>query len=128
MKSKYIMKILTLSLLIIICISCKSKEFSLIGKWICIEEHGNNGANDFIHKIEDGDVLIFDSNNIVTDKRGIKGTYNLKGDSLQIDLPDIPNFYILRKFKDDFDKISLSPRTSDYNIFCDEGCEFIYEK
>lgn len=123
-------KILPLFLLIIITNSCKSQsnEFTLIGKWICIEEHGSNGAHEFISQIKDGDVLVFNTNNKVTDKRGIKGLYNLKGDSLHIAIPDNERFYILYKFKDSFDKIALSPVSSKYQIICDEGCSFIYEK
>ena len=123
-------KMLSLFLLIIIINSCKSQsnEFTLIGKWICIEEHGSNGADRFISPIKDGDILVFDTDNIVTDKRGIKGLYNLKGDSLHIAIPDNERFYILYKFKDSFDKIALSPVSSEYQIICDEGCAFVYEK
>ena len=35
---------------------------------------------------------------------------------------------IITKFKDDFEKVSLTPVTFDYQIICDEGCKFIYEK
>lgn len=72
--------------------------------------------------------MTFYSNNTVTDKRGIKGLYNLKGDSLHIAIPDNEKFYILYKFKDNFGKISLMPVSSEYQNVCDEGCAFIYEK
>lgn len=123
-------KILTLFLLMILTNSCKSQsyEFFLTGKWLCVEEHGSNGAREFIKKVKDGEILIFGSDNTVINKRGIKGLYNLKGDSLHIEIPNYEKFYIINKFKDDFEKVSLTPVTSDYQIICDEGCEFIYEK
>lgn len=123
-------KILTLILIMILTNSCKSQsnEFSLTGKWLCVEEHGSNGAREFIKKVKDGEILIFGSDNTVMNKSGIKGLYNLKGDSLHIEIPNNEKFYIITKFKDDFEKVSLTPVTYDYQIICDEGCEFIYEK
>ena len=123
-------KVLTLTFLIILTSYCKSQSngFSLIGKWVCVEEHGSNGAREFISKIKDGDILVFASANTVTDKRGVKGLYNLNGDSLHIAIPNNERFYILQKFKDDFEKISLVPVTSEYKVICDEGCSFIYKK
>jgi len=123
-------KILTLTFLLIITNACKSQsnEFSLIGKWLCVEEHGSNGAREFVNPINDGDILVFNTESTVTDKRGIKGVYKLKGDSLQITIPDNERFYILYKFREDFKKFSLTPVTSEYLNICDEGCAFIYEK
>lgn len=72
--------------------------------------------------------MIFNTENIVTDKRGIKGVYLLKGDSLQISIPDDERFYILYTFKDEFEKFHLTTVTSEYLNICDEGCAFVYEK
>ncbi len=110
--------------------SCKpqSREFSLIGKWVCIEEYGSDGANQFKLKVKDGDVLTFANDNTVTDKKGNKGTYSLQNNRLHIAIPNNERFYILNRFKDDFKKISLIPVTNEYQIICDEGCAFIYNK
>lgn len=123
-------KVLILLLFTVATNSCKqqSNEFTLIGKWICTEEHGSNGAEQFVRNIKNGDVLLFRTDSTVTDKQGIKGLYNLKGDRLHIDIQGNERFYILYKIKDDFDKISLIPVSPEYQIICDEGCAFVYEK
>ena len=123
-------KIVSLIAIAILTNSCASKptKFSLLGEWQCIEEHGSNGAREFTARIKDGDVLVFSEDNNVTDKKGNKGKYDLHGDSLHIAIPNNERFYFLYKFEDDFEKISLSPVTSEYQIICDEGCAFVYEK
>ncbi|HEX8270378.1 MAG TPA: hypothetical protein VF581_10850 [Flavobacterium sp.] len=62
----------------------QQKEFSLIGRWLQVEEHGSDGAREFVNKVSDGDYLTFEEGNTVTDKRGHKGSYELNGDSLHI--------------------------------------------
>ena len=123
-------KLLILLLLTFSVFSCKSqsREFSLIGKWVCVEEAGSDGAKKYSSKIENGDVLIFDAGNKVSDKKCRSGFYDLVGDRLHIKIPNNKQFYILNKNKYDFDKLSLIPVTSEYQFVCDEGCEYFYEK
>lgn len=123
-------KILALLLLIIISNSCKSQssEFSLIGKWQAVESSSSDGAKVFTHKITNGEIFIFELNNIVKDKLGNSGTYSFQDEKLHIELANQDRYYKLYYEKHNSERIFLNPVTSDYQIICDEGCAFIYEK
>jgi len=106
----------------------QNDELSLIGNWQEIEYQGNDGATDYIQKIEDGRIFIFEPNNVVKD--GIKniGTYELIGNNLHITLPNSERFYRIFFEKNNTKKLSLIPVTSNYEYICDEGCAEIFEK
>jgi hypothetical protein len=123
-------KILTLTFLIILTNSCKSQsnEFSLIGKWQAVESSSSNGAKVFTHKITNGEIFIFDLNNVVKDKLGNIGKYSIQDERLHIELANQDRYYKLYYEKDNPEQIYLNPVTADYQIICDEGCAFVYEK
>lgn len=123
-------KILTLLISILITNSCKaqSNEFSLIGKWQAVESSSSEGANVFTHKITNGEIFIFDLNNIVKDKSGNSGKYSFQDERLHIELVNKDRYYKLYYEKDKPEQIYLNPVTADYQIICDEGCAFVYEK
>jgi hypothetical protein len=123
-------KILFLTILIL-TLGCRAqkKEFSLLGKWKLIEEISSDGANKIRIPIKNGETLIFEYNNVVKNEQGDEGKYEVKGDSLHIAIPKKERFYFFRQYKeDDFEKIFLTPVTSEYKIICDEACTEIYEK
>jgi len=123
-------KVLIFLLLVIITISCKSQsnEFSLIGKWQAVESSSSDGAKTFTHKVKNGEIFIFDLNNIVKDKLGNIGKYSFQDEKLHIELANQHRYYKLYYEKDNPEQIFLNPVTSDYQIICDEGCAFVYEK
>mgnify|MGYP006164453869 FL=1 len=118
----------------IICfflLSCSSqtKEFSLIGEWKEIEYRGSNGADVFVQKINKGRTFIFEKTNkvnIIKDGVVIHGDYQIKGDSLQISLPNEDNFFLL--FHLENGNLAFNPMTEKYEIICDEGCAYIFKK
>jgi hypothetical protein len=103
-------------------------SFPLIGSWREVEYHGNNGATDYMRKIENGRILIFENNNVVKDGNGNNGIYKINGDSLQILLPKNGRFYRFYYEKSNLNRIGLSPVTEKYEIICDEGCSEVYER
>lgn len=123
-----------ITLLFIACfalISCssQSKEFSIIGKWKEIEYHGSDGSNSFVQEIDNGRTFVFEkSKKVIVIKDGFKvtGNFQLKGDSLKITLQNEVTFYQLNYSNDG--NLSLSPRTEDFEIICDEGCTFVFKK
>lgn len=119
--------LLTFLFLIFGC-NAQKKEFSLLGKWKQTERLGNDGANDFAVLIENGIIITFESDNIVTDKFGKKGKYEVNGERLFIKFPEREYFYLFYPDKKDSEKMYLSPVTSEYKIICDEGCADAYEK
>ncbi|MNQ64458.1 hypothetical protein D3C85_788820 [compost metagenome] len=124
-------KILFLAILIL-TVGCRAqkKEFSLLGKWKQIEEISSDGAKKIRIPIENGEILIFKSNNIVKDEQGNEGTYEAKGDQLRIAIPQKGRFYLFNnQYKEhDIEKLFLTPVTSEYKIICDEACTYIYKK
>jgi hypothetical protein len=110
--------------------SCKSQsnEFSLIGKWQAVESSASNGAKPFTYKITNGEIFMFDLNNIVQDKLGNIGKYSFQNENLHIELANQHRYYKLYYEKDNPKRIFLNPVTSDYQIICDEGCAFVFEK
>lgn len=120
--------LLLTSLILIFGCKAQKKEFSLLGKWKQTERLGNDGAKDFKVPIENGIIIIFESGNIVSDKFGKKGIYEVNGERLFIKLPDREYFYLFYPNKKDSEKMYLSPVTPEYQIICDEGCADLYEK
>ncbi len=109
--------------------SSKSKEFSLIGKWKEIEYHDSNGADSFVKKVENGRIFIFEESNIfkiIDNQLDDVGTYKVNGDSLRITLPNEEFFYRLFHIKDN--KLAFNPMTEKFEIICDEGCAYVFEK
>lgn len=106
----------------------------IIGKWQEIEYQGNNGAKDYVTKIENGQTITFEKNgNVVIEKDNIrdKGKYevlnhNKYNNKLHISSLKREYYYIFshRESKHLF----LTPVTSEYQIICDEGCTFVYKK
>lgn len=123
-------KVLNLLLLTVIINSCKSQsnEFTLIGKWQAVESSSSDGAKPFTHKITNGEIFMFDQNNIVKDKLGNIGKYSFQDEKLHIELANQHRYYKLYYEKENPNQIFLNPVTSDYQIICDEGCAFAYEK
>ncbi|OXA94955.1 hypothetical protein [Flavobacterium hercynium] len=119
--------LLCLIILITSFVYCK-KEFTIIGKWKAIESIGSNGATKIHSKIENGDEIIFEEDNIVIDHRQNKGKYEMLGDSLHIVFPNEEFFYFCRSNKWNSEEISLTPLTKEYQLICDEGCSTIYKK
>lgn len=113
-----------------------TQEYSfIIGKWREIEYHGNDGADDYIDKIENGRVLTFEKNgNVWIEKETIVSL-----GSFEISLHDKHShrlyityenkgFYYLISNQENPDYIYLTPVTSDYQFICKEGCSYVYEK
>ena len=107
------------------CLS-QNQDTSIIGHWQEIEYHGNNGAKDYIQKIENGRVLIFESNQLLKDAVGNKGTYQLKGDSLYTLLGKTEAYYRVYFETNKVKKLALTPVTNKYQFVCDEGCASIF--
>lgn len=124
---KKLFLLLSFSILIYGC-KVQKKEFTLLGTWKQTERLGNNGATNFRVPIENGIIFTFQSGNIVSDKFGKMGTYEIKGERLFIKLPDREYFYLIYLDKKDSEKMLLSPVTPEYQIICDEGCADVYEK
>lgn len=123
-------KILFLTTLILtLACSAQKKEFSLLGKWKENEEISSDGANKIRIPIENGEILIFEPNNVVKDGQDNEGTYEVKGNHLHIVINQKERFYLFSQYKEDnFEKIFLTPVTTEYKIICDEGCPHIYKK
>jgi hypothetical protein len=121
--------ILSISFLVIVSSAfSQAKEFSLSGKWQEIQNAGNDGAKKYVQKIENGRILIFESNNVLKDTLGNTGNYELKGDSLHFELSN--RHYYFRLYQDQLyiHRIAFTPVTKEYEFICDEGCAFIYEQ
>jgi CarboxypepD_reg-like domain len=103
-------------------------DFSIIGNWQEIEYQGNNGATDYINKIENGRVFIFETNNIIKDTKGNIGTYQLNELKLHISLLNDERFYKIYYEKNNNQRLSLIPVTNKYEYICDEGCSEIFQK
>ncbi|UPT71182.1 MAG: hypothetical protein M0D53_01860 [Flavobacterium sp. JAD_PAG50586_2] len=123
------MKYIVICLLLVFS-SCSSqvKEFSLIGRWEMTEFWGSDGAKTYTEKRENQKVFTFEPNNIVKDKLGNQGTFEVSGENLHIVLPSGDEYYHFHYDKKDVEKLFLSPRTEKYEIICDEGCEYVFEK
>ncbi|QDW19245.1 hypothetical protein [Flavobacterium sp. KBS0721] len=123
-------KIVIVFCILILTASCKSQneDFTLIGKWKPIESTGSNGANKFTTKIEDGNEITFEKNNIVIDHLNNKGKYEFTGDSLHLVFDKEEFYYFCRTDKRNAKKMSLDPVNAEYQFICDEGCSTIYKK
>ncbi|TPD71263.1 hypothetical protein [Flavobacterium microcysteis] len=123
-------KIITCLFLTLVLNSCKSqtKGFTILGKWQAVEYSGSDGAKGFTHKISNGEIFIFEMKNIVKDKLGNIGTYTFQNNKLHIELAEQDRYYTLYYDEINPERIFLNPVTSDYQIICDEGCAFTYEK
>lgn len=106
----------------------QNEEFSLIGNWQEVEYHGNDGATDYIQKVENGRIFIFEQNNVVKDKIRNIGSYELIGNNLHIVLPNAERFYRIYYENNNTKRLSLIPVTNKYEYICDEGCAEIFEK
>lgn len=93
------------------------------GSWKEIEYQGNDGANDYTTKIENGQILTFAEYNVIKDGLNNIGTYKKNGDNLHIMLTKQDKFY--RVYSEN-KKLLLTPVTPKYEIICDEGCANIY--
>jgi len=110
------------------CAQNKSTK-SLIGKWKLIAESGSKGdAKIYTNKIKNGEILIFHVKQKLTNESGDEGKYKLDGNKLEINLNKKERFYLLFYDQNNSNKIYLSPVTPKYEIICDEGCSFIYER
>lgn len=119
---------LTLLLLIIFTnIIAQTKEFPIVGNWQMVSLTANNGNHDYTQKVENGQKLFFEDNNIVTDGSGAKGTYEFHENRLKIVL-GTEKYYLAYYDLNDPDKIYLTPVTSNYQIICDEGCHDTYAR
>lgn len=106
----------------------------LIGNWKEIEFHGNNGANDYINKIENGQILSFEKDGTATlikNNKKYEGKYvvlnhNKNYYKLQIIATDNEFYYLFAKLKDN--KLTLTPVNSNFEFICKEGCVSIFEK
>lgn len=115
----------------------EEKSF-IIGKWKHIETFSSDGANKSIAKMNNGQTFLFSSDNTITiDKNGKidKGTYKIelidndKNDSFKLCITlSTENFYYILYIGTDKNSLSLTPRTSNYEVICDEICMDVYEK
>lgn len=103
-------------------------DFSLIGKWQEKEYHGNNGATDYVLKIEKGRIFIFESDTVIKDGFNAIGTYELNENRLHIVFPKKELFYRIFFENNNPKRISFVPVTNNYDYYCDEGCAEIFEK
>ena len=115
----------TFFLMLFLDSSAQNKSLSILGEWKEIEYQGNDGANDYITKTENGETLVFEEYQVIKDGLGNFGTFKISGDSLHIILGNKDRFY--RIFLNN-KKLELTPVTSKYEIICDEGCAHIYIK
>lgn len=106
----------------------------IIGKWKEIEYHGNDGANDYVNKIENGQTITFEKNgNAVIEKDNIldKGKYevlhhNKYNDKLHISSSKRELYYLISDHESQY--LTLIPVTSEYQFICKEGCAYVYKK
>lgn len=106
----------------------------IIGKWKEIEYQGNDGANDYVTKIENGQTITFEKNGkVVIEKDNIKdkGKYEILQDNkfynkLHISFPKRGFYYLFSNQENKH--LALTPVTSEYQIICDEGCANVYKK
>ena len=106
----------------------------LIGNWKEIEFHGNNGANDYINKIENGQILSFEKDGTATlikNNKKYEGKYvvlnhNKNYNKLQIITTDNEFYYLFATLEEN--KLTLTPVNSSYEFICKEGCVSIFEK
>lgn len=125
------MKFFTILLLMIFSINTCAQEKrnnSMIGKWKLIAESGRNGANVFTNEIKNGEILIFETENKITNEKGKKGTYELNDNKLKIKLNGLEKYYLLFYDDNKSNIIYFNPATPKYEILCDEGCSFTYIK
>lgn len=102
---------------------------TLIGKWKLIAESGSKGsAKIFTNEIKNGETLMFQSKSKLQNENGDKGTYNIDGNKLKINIDKKERFYLMFFDENNPNKIYLNPVTSKYEIICDEGCSFTYIK
>ncbi len=111
------------------------KHSFIIGKWKETEYHGNNGADDYVSKIENGRVLTFEKNgNVWIEKDTIinKESYEISPHNkhaLRLYISSPKNgFHYLISNQEDPNFMYLTPITSNYQIICKEGCGYVYEK
>jgi hypothetical protein len=110
----------------------------IVGKWKHIETFSSDGAKKSIAKMNNGQTIIFSSDNTIKiDKNGKidKGTYQIdlidkdKKDSFKLGIKlSTENFYYILYSGTDKNSLSLTPRTSNYEVICDEICMDVYEK
>lgn len=125
----YKLKKITLLLFLATLSNCgfAQTEFSLIGRWKQTEHHGNDGAHDYINKIKDGQILIFENQNVVRDQHGKLGSYNFDGKKLVVTFPE-GSRYFFAFYGKDHTQLSLTPVTEKFEIICDEGCSDLYRR
>ncbi|RZJ66177.1 MAG: hypothetical protein EOO50_10965 [Flavobacterium sp.] len=125
----YRLKNLILIFLLITLSSCgfAQSEFSIIGRWKLTEKHGNDGARDYVTQVQDGNIFIFEKNNVARDKSGNIGSYELDGKKLAITFKDGTRHYLVYHDNDPT-KLSLNPVDENYGNICDEGCADIYRR
>lgn len=113
-----------LSVFILLCFSCTAQytPFSIFGKWQNTEYHGNDGATDYVNKIPNGRIYIFEPAGVVKDSANNRGTYTLRNDSLQIILNGRREHYRMYYHNAHPDTIALVPVSDKYQFVCDEGC------
>lgn len=107
----------------------------IIGKWREIEYHGNNGADDYVNKIENGQILTFEKDgSLLIQKDGTTtlGSYEIfphNEHNLKLHISSSKKeFHYLISNQVNPNYIYLTPVTSDYQIICKEGCGYVYEK
>jgi hypothetical protein len=107
----------------------------IIGKWKEIEYHGNNGADDYVNKIENGQILTFEKDgSLLIQKDGTTtlGSYEIfphNEHTLKLHISSSKkefHYLISNQVKPNY--IYLTPVTSDYQFICKEGCGHVYLK
>lgn len=101
-------------------------NFSITGNWQNTEYHGNDGATDYVNRLTNGQIYIFENEAVVRDSANNIGSYRLNGDSLQITFNEKTRYYRIFYQKKDADTLALVPVSEKYQFICDEGCSEIF--
>ena len=125
----YNLKNLALVFLLAALSSCgfAQTELSIIGRWKLTENHGNDGAHDYVIQVRDGNILIFEKDEVVRDKDGNVGNYKYDGKKLSTTFADGTRHFIVYHDQDPT-KLSLIPVDENYDYICDEGCSSLYRR
>jgi hypothetical protein len=111
-------------------------QFTLIGKWQNTEFRGNDGAKDYINKIEDGRTYLFQQDGTVKNEINRVGTYQLENDILKISFPELAmqslkeETVLYRIFYQDAKQntVSFIPINDKHQFICIEACAEIFER
>ncbi len=114
--------------ILLICFLCSAafaqNQKQLLGKWLNVAYHGNDGARDYVHEIKDGQIIDLKENGVAV-SAGLTGNFSVKDKYLIIRFAKKTEYYY---FTIDKNILMLTPVTESLQFICDEGCAFEYRR